>query len=68
MHGLYANRRLAKRRINDEFIKQEEPVSMMLAGFLLVPLLTAYIAGRALAELRAIKQIVRTVIIESILL
>lgn len=41
---------------------------MMLAGFLLVPLLTAYIAGHALAELRAIKQIVRTVIIENILL
>lgn len=41
---------------------------MMLAGFLLVPLLTAYIAGRALAELRAIKQIVGTVIIEKVLL
>ena len=67
MHGLYANRRFAKRRINDEFIKQEEPASMMLAGFLQIPLLLVLI-DHALAELRAIKQIVGTVIIEKILL
>lgn len=40
---------------------------MMLAGFLQIPLLLVLI-DHALAELRAIKQIVGTVIIEKILL